>query len=154
MAGLAQNHVADASVGDIFKGIITSQFRRLRDGDRLFYRGAAAGLYTNGVQNPDTAAIVDLDTLTLADVILANTSISHLQKNVFFVPAAGDYNGDGLVDSADYISWRRALGTNIVWADGDGNGIVGPEDFDVWRSRSAQPVASGMAQCSLKSRTV
>ena len=32
--------------------IIKDQFERTRDGDRLFYRGNAAGLYTNGVLQP------------------------------------------------------------------------------------------------------
>jgi Animal haem peroxidase len=134
VAGLAQDHVAGASVGDIFRGIISNQFRRLRDGDRLFYRSTAAGLYANNTLDPAIAAIVDLDNITLADIILANTSIDHLPTNVFFVPHAGDYNGDGLIDSADYITWRRAVGTDNIWADGDGNGTVGPEDFEIWRA--------------------
>jgi len=134
VAGLAQDHVAGASVGDIFRGIISNQFRRLRDGDRLFYFGNAAGLYTNGVLNPDIATLVDLDHLTLGDLIRANTSIPHLQRNIFFVPQPGDFNGDGLVDSSDYIVWRSAVGTENVWVDADGNGTVGMEDLDIWRA--------------------
>jgi hypothetical protein len=134
VGGLAEDHVPGASVGPFIKAMIESQFRRLRDGDRLFYRGNAAGLYTNGVLNPEIAAIIDLDNLTLADILLANTSIEHLPSNVFFVPIAGDYNGDGNVDSADFVVWRSALGSTNVWADGDGNGTVGPEDYDVWQS--------------------
>jgi hypothetical protein len=135
--------VAGASVGSLFKAIIEGQFQRLRDGDRLFYRANAAGLYTNGVLNSDIAALVDLDHLTLTDVILANTSIGHLQKNVFIVPKTGDYNGDGFVDTADYVTWRRALGTDNVWVDGDGNGTVGPEDYDIWRSHFAAQSSGG-----------
>src|SRR4029078_5997640 len=44
VGGLAEDHVPAASVGAFFKNEIETQFRRLRDGDRLFYRGAAAGL--------------------------------------------------------------------------------------------------------------
>ncbi len=144
VAGLAEDHVAGSSVGPLFQAIIEGQFQRLRDGDRLFYRGTAAGLYANNTLIPTIASLVDLDHLTLAGVILANTSISHLQKNVFFVPTPGDFNGDGLVDTADYITWRRALGTNNVWADGDGNGTVGQEDFDVWRAHfNATGTAAG-----------
>ena len=146
VGALAEEHVAGASVGPLVKAMMESQFRRLRDGDRLFYRGNAAGLYTNGVLNPDVAAIVDLDELTLADLIRANTSIGTLQNNVFFVPQAGDYNGDGAVDVADYIVWRKASGTSNVWADGDGNGTVGPEDYALWRvnfGAGIQGAASG-----------
>jgi hypothetical protein len=38
------------------------------------------------------------------------------------------------VDAADYVVWRQYEGTNNVWADGDGNGSVGPEDFALWRA--------------------
>jgi peroxidase len=148
VGGLAEDHLAGSSVGPLFQGVIEGQFQRLRDGDRLFYRGAAAGLYSGNALNPDIAAIVDLDHLTLGNVILANTSISHVQKNVFFVPTPGDFNGDGLVDAADYITWRRALGTDNIWVDGDGNGTVGPEDYDVWRAHfnATSAVAGGTSE--------
>ena len=40
-------------------------------------------------------------------------------------PLPGDYNFNGVVDAADYIVWRKSLGsTNDLRADGDGNGSV------------------------------
>ncbi|MGE3241036.1 MAG: family 16 glycosylhydrolase [Pirellulales bacterium] len=49
---------------------------------------------------------------------------------------AGDYNTDGIVDAADYSIWRDSQGqTGIdLPADGSGNGTVGPEDFDLWKT--------------------
>lgn len=49
----------------------------------------------------------------------------------------GDYNRNGIVDTADYVVWRKTLGT-VVAAAGDGadgnlDGTVGPEDHGVWR---------------------
>jgi hypothetical protein len=48
----------------------------------------------------------------------------------------GDYNQDGNIDAADYVVWRKTLGTTGVppysGADGSGNGTVGPEDHGVW----------------------
>src|SRR5690606_8843778 len=40
--------------------------------------------------------------------------------------AAGDFNGDGLVNLADYSVWRDALGTNgkLLPADANGNGVI------------------------------
>lgn len=143
VAGLAQDHAAGASVGNLFQSIIQDQFRRLRDGDRLFYRGNAAGLYTNGVLNSDIAPIIDLDHITLADIIRANTAITQLQANVFFVPTPGDFNADGLVDTADYVIWRRTLGTNNVWTDANGNGTVGLEDLAIWRAHYGANTAQG-----------
>ena len=49
--------------------------------------------------------------------------------------AAGDYNGDGVVDAADYVVWRKTLGsTGDLRADGNGNSVIDPGDFGVWRT--------------------
>ena len=49
-------------------------------------------------------------------------------------PLEGDYNGDGVVNAADYTVWRDSwlsLGENLP-ADGDNDGFVGNSDYDVW----------------------
>src|SRR4051812_49645194 len=49
----------------------------------------------------------------------------------------GDYNVDTNVDAADYVTWRKSLGTINVpaftLADGDGDTIIGQGDYNVWR---------------------
>lgn len=132
---LAEDHVAGASVGLLLKREIEDQFRRLRDGDRLFYRGNAAGLYTNGVLNPEIAAIINLDDWRLSDLLAANTSITSFQQNVFFIPGTGDFNGDGNVDAADYTVWRDSLGQTGAGlaADADNNGKIDIEDYNLWK---------------------
>lgn len=49
---------------------------------------------------------------------------------------AGDYNGDSVVDAADYAVWRDSMGQNGIGlpADGSGNGSVGQEDYDLWKA--------------------
>lgn len=132
---LAEDHIAGASVGGSLKREIEEQFRRLRDGDRLFYRANAAGLYTNGVLNPEIAAIIDLDNWRLSDLLALNTSITSFQQNVFFVPGAGDFNGDGSVDAADYNVWRDSQGQTGAGlaADADQNGKIDVEDYNLWK---------------------
>jgi hypothetical protein len=49
----------------------------------------------------------------------------------------GDYNEDGGADAADYVAWRKLLGTTVglpyAGADGDGDTSVDdPDDYDVW----------------------
>ena len=62
-------------------------------------------------------------------------------------PLPGDYNGDDIVDAADYTVWRDSLGRSDLLpysgADGSGDGIVGPEDYDVWKSHYGEPGGSG-----------
>jgi hypothetical protein len=62
----------------------------------------------------------------------------------------GDYNGNNIVDAADYVIWRENLGQPVAMngdgADGNGNGMVDPGDYDVWRmnfDRVVQAPASG-----------
>jgi sugar lactone lactonase YvrE len=48
---------------------------------------------------------------------------------IFIVPALpGDYNGDGIVDAADYVVWRKTDGT--------------PSGFDTWRTHFGQEAKS------------
>ena len=62
---------------------------------------------------------------------------------------AGDYNGDGVVDAADFVVWRRTLGQSVdpgSGADGDNSGAVGPPDYDVWRANFGRTsMAAGKA---------
>jgi hypothetical protein len=47
-------------------------------------------------------------------------------------PPAGDYNHNGVVDAADYVRWRKELGTTFQ-----------PTDYDVWRANFGQTAGSG-----------
>lgn len=44
----------------------------------------------------------------------------------------GDYNGNGTVDAADYVTWRKGLGTTYT-----------QNDYDVWRAHFGQTAGSG-----------
>jgi len=47
---------------------------------------------------------------------------------------AGDYTGDGVVNAADFVLWRRTLGSTMeLAADGNHNGIVDQADYNIWR---------------------
>lgn len=50
-------------------------------------------------------------------------------------PTPGDYNGDTIVDSADYNLWRSEFGsTTHLAADGNGNGVIDTADYVFWRN--------------------
>jgi hypothetical protein len=47
---------------------------------------------------------------------------------------AGDYNGDGTMNAADFVVWRRTAGSTMeLAADGNRNGIVDQADYEIWR---------------------
>jgi hypothetical protein len=56
----------------------------------------------------------------------------------------GDYNQNGTVDAADYVVWRKTLGTSVTppftGADGDGDSSIGPGDYDVWTENFGETV--------------
>lgn len=57
-----------------------------------------------------------------------------------FLP--GDYNHDGRVDAADYVVWRKTMGsTTQLAADGSNNQIVDQADFTVWRKNFGLTIA-------------
>ncbi|HEX3598817.1 MAG TPA: zinc-dependent metalloprotease family protein [Lacipirellulaceae bacterium] len=68
----------------------------------------------------------------------------------FTAGTTGDYNGNGVVDAADYVVWRDSLnktGTALA-ADGNGNGQVDAGDFTVWRAHFGSTTGSGAASGS------
>jgi hypothetical protein len=52
-------------------------------------------------------------------------------------PLAGDYDGDGDVDLADYSHWLARYGSVNASADGNGDGAVDAADYTVWRDAYA-----------------
>lgn len=62
-------------------------------------------------------------------------------------PIAGDFNRDGIVNSADYVVWRKSAG-HSGWglaADSDLNGVVDAADYATWRSHFGQSSGGGLA---------
>ena len=56
----------------------------------------------------------------------------------------GDYNRDGAVDAADYVTWRRAEAASPVdlAADGNNDGQVTVADYEIWRAIFGQAGSS------------
>jgi GH35 family endo-1,4-beta-xylanase len=58
--------------------------------------------------------------------------------------SVGDYNGDGLVNAADYTVWRDTLGSATdLRADGNGNGIIDAGDCNTWTTHFGQSFSGG-----------
>jgi hypothetical protein len=132
VGGMAEDHLPGSSVGPLIDAVLNNQFTRTRDGDRLFYLSAAAGLYDNGVLKPEIAALIDLDALRLSDVIEANSEVVGLQNNVFFVFPQGDFDQNGVVDGGDLAQWQGDFGGGWV-GDADGDDDGDGADFLIWQ---------------------
>ena len=53
--------------------------------------------------------------------------------NIAAVTPNGDYDGNGMVGNEDYSLWRANFGTASTVADGNGNGAVDAADYVLWR---------------------
>jgi formylglycine-generating enzyme len=54
----------------------------------------------------------------------------------------GDYNDNGVVDTADYVVWRQHLNTSVTLPN-DATAGVSPADYDVWRANFGNSSGSG-----------
>ena len=58
-----------------------------------------------------------------------------------------DFNGDGIVDSGDYVPWRKnnGLTSGATHSQGDANsdGMVDSTDYSIWRAQFGMSIESG-----------
>ena len=91
---------------------------------------------------------------TLCTSVFSNVSVTSSPLS--------DYNGNGVVDAADYVVWRKTLGstTNLL-ANGDDTGpsagIIDQADYAVWRTNfgnTAAAAGSGSAQSAVNANAL
>ena len=61
------------------------------------------------------------------------------------VGIAGDYNGNFVVDAADYAVWRNTLNTPTTLPNDPTPGTVVQSDYDVWRANFGKSAGGGAA---------
>lgn len=56
----------------------------------------------------------------------------------------GDYNGNGVVDAADYVVWRDSLGATGAGlaADANGDNLVSQADYEIWQANFGDTIES------------
>ncbi|MEW4565943.1 peroxidase family protein [Bremerella sp. JC770] len=110
IGGLAEDHVAGASMGELFRTILSDQFTRLRDGDRFWY------------QNVFTERELEaIEQTTLSDIITRNTEITSLQDNVFFDASVWIHDAS---ESRSEVTWVTGTGNEVTIAETDRSGTT------------------------------
>jgi PEP-CTERM motif len=68
-------------------------------------------------------------------------------------PVTGDYNGNHVVDAADYVVWRKTFGQTGVNlpADGFEDGMIDEFDYIIWRDNFGHTSGSGSSTGSIGS---
>ena len=97
IGALSEDHVAGTDVGPLMLAGLLDQFTRLRDGDRLWFTNDS-GL--------TSAELSQVENVTLAGIIEANTGLTNLQANVFLAavpePAGWELAAIGFLGMACY----------------------------------------------------
>jgi hypothetical protein len=120
-------------------------------GDTITFAG---GFDVNTFTSIPTDGITSLNYSSAASAAtqMQNSPRNYLGTTTAFLnlpPPSGDYNGDHMVNSADYIVWRNTLGQTVTTAgqgaDGDGDGRIDMDDFFYWKARFGNPAGAGAA---------
>ena len=137
VGGLAEDHVAGGSVGELVQAVLVDQFTRLRDGDRFWHQNTFSG-----------RELRQIESTTLADVIMRNTDIAELPDNVFFTAEQQPQGRDG--DRGDRGPGRddrgpRDRGPDSGGPDSGGPDSGGPEEGGPGDARPPLLAAGGAA---------
>jgi hypothetical protein len=120
-------------------------------------RNASSVDGTNLVANPDDdglvftqSSLIDLrNPLHHYAYFGTDTNAGQVAKIEIPVVIAGDYNGDDIVDAADYVMWRKNVGQPPGTLPNDTTGgQIGDAQYSLWRSNFGNPTANGNALTS------
>ncbi|QDU88837.1 hypothetical protein Pla175_22210 [Pirellulimonas nuda] len=147
---VARLDVGDNSLSD--KIVIDESLSLAGGGVEISYVGAdglAAGDAFDLLDFASASGTLGSLTLPLLNGGLMWRTGELLTSGVISVAIAGDYNGDGRVDAADYTVWRDQRGATLLTsADGNGDGQVDELDLTVWKLQFGQSAASAAARAA------
>jgi hypothetical protein len=92
------------------------------------YRDSFAGSASGGAIAPSGTFRIANYTDPVTSVVSPITFLGTVSR----IDQSGDFNGDDMVDAADYVAWRKGLGT-----------VYTQTDYDGWRTHFGQNVGSG-----------
>jgi Dockerin type I domain len=119
-------------------------------GDGLSFTGASLpkdGI--NSLEDSNATGLPFLSTPNISPGLNSPTNFHNEEGEVnLSTPSpTGDYNGNNVVDAADYAVWRKMLNSTVTQAgtgaDGDSSGTIDAGDYTYWRARFGNPAGSG-----------
>jgi hypothetical protein len=119
-------------------------------GGRRLYRGYLGRLAIELGDSIDVFIddLSNTDAVSIPGVNFPATSWRTWYDGIGFalVGLAGDFNGDGTVDAADYTVWRDSVGsTQPTLADGNLDGVVDAADYLIWRTNFGRELSANIA---------
>jgi probable HAF family extracellular repeat protein len=88
-----------------------------------------------------------VDTLSGVDLFVSYVGGDGNDVTLFTVAPIliGDYNGNGVVNAADYVVWRANEGTNNMLPNDPIGGTIGHAHYDTWRANFGSSAGGGSA---------
>jgi hypothetical protein len=157
---LTLERATDTTPGDTILATLTATDRAtgiaysLSDQEPLFHDDGMGGMIPDGVSS-DSWDYFGLRNTGVDDfdMVIDNFMLEVIGSNE---PAEedADFDGDGDVDGADFLTWQRGLGTAGGQTQGNANGdsIIDDADLDIWRDQFG-PGASTVATSAIPEPT-
>ncbi|MCA9138392.1 MAG: hypothetical protein KDB00_16590, partial [Planctomycetales bacterium] len=120
VGGLAEDHVAGAQVGELFRTAIARQFELTRDSDRFWFEN---GQFTS-------TELAQIRATTLASLIQRNSGITDLPANVFTTQTAPTGPSPGGTAALAMVTEHRSIDgagnneSNSVWGQTKSNLLI------------------------------
>lgn len=109
IGGLAEDHLPNSNLGELFWISTMEQFENLRNGDRFWY------------ENPEQFTpeeIAEIYGTTLAAIVKRNLNVKNLPENVFFIRER-QLNGTGKISSSMITSNLPFVDYSFLYSGGD-----------------------------------
>jgi hypothetical protein len=130
----------------------------INDGDGNGSTDPAVGIYLMSIRLRMSGMATSLPTylvfgtLGLPPAVLDSVAVPWVAEHEDTIVLLGDYNKNGIVDSADYTVWRNSVHQTgfALAADGDASGGIGMDDYHVWRDNygKTSPTSGGQASAA------
>ena len=139
------------ATGDAFMDSAWNSAVRFVSG--TFAEGVSPGFFASGEERTRGNLFTSVGSSTDAGDISPYIVASTIVRSNFTGSALPDYNGNGEVDAADYVLWRKTEGQTGAGlaADGDGDLDVDGDDYLLWRANFGATVPGAGASLSTSS---